>query len=553
MTIRSIVIVVFVAVAQSLTAQTITPGTSWKDSSGSTINAHGGCVVWTEGYFYWFGEKRSGNKSDGISCYRSADLKSWKSLGRALTPTGTKDDETYQDVAAGRTLERPKVMYNPSTQKWVMWIHWEDGANYGKARVAVCEADKVEGPYRFVSTFRPNNHDSRDQTIYRSADGTAYHLCATGMNTDINVVRITDDGLSPSAEEIQILKGRRLEAPAVFGVGETTWSLFSECDGWNPTPGHTASVVGNLLGPWTEGASFCIDAPSETSYKSQSAFVFSAGPLGYDPKCFVYMGDRWNSSNVESSTYVWLPLSVRSGYPAVRNFESWTPAEQFAEMYRYKRAASIEDGGTYSLLERTSDRLVSRKQQSRNGFCLQDDNDELNYRFCLEATDDPYVWRFREAESGQYLCSIFGAMRLDSDGTKAEAQWLLELEADGYYHIVNQADGKLISVSGGAALAGTQLYLNDRSAKIPQSFAFYFDSHAQHYAEADLYSQQYRDSIAVEMQHQEAWTSVEATRYTGETEYFSLQGVRVTESAARQHRGVYVRRSGNVRQKIVIP
>ena len=52
-----------------------------------------------------------------------------------------------------------------------MYIHWEDGNGYGEARVCVAVSDEIDGTYKFVSTFRPNNHDSRDQTIFKDTDG----------------------------------------------------------------------------------------------------------------------------------------------------------------------------------------------------------------------------------------------------------------------------------------------------------------------------------------------------------------------------------------------
>ena len=91
--------------AVSSVAGDIRPGETWYDTSGNAINAHGGCVVYHEGVYYWFGEQRSGNKSDGISCYSSTDFYSWKRVGRAMTPTGTMTDDCV-DIAPGRTLER---------------------------------------------------------------------------------------------------------------------------------------------------------------------------------------------------------------------------------------------------------------------------------------------------------------------------------------------------------------------------------------------------------------------------------------------------------------
>ena len=44
------------------------PGVLWNDVNGEQINAHGGCVIFTNGYYYWFGEDRTGSVSNGVSC-----------------------------------------------------------------------------------------------------------------------------------------------------------------------------------------------------------------------------------------------------------------------------------------------------------------------------------------------------------------------------------------------------------------------------------------------------------------------------------------------------
>jgi hypothetical protein len=43
---------------------------------------------------------------------------------------------------------------------------------------------------------------------------------------------------------------------------------------------------------------------ASTTYNSQGAFVFQIA--GTDN--FIFMADRWNASDLGSSTYVWLPM-----------------------------------------------------------------------------------------------------------------------------------------------------------------------------------------------------------------------------------------------------
>jgi len=470
------------------------PGQTWKDVNGSAINAHGGCIQYSNGVYYWFGENRSGGNSAGVSCYSSTDLYNWKRLSLAVTPTGTKTDAN-KDIASGRNLERPKVIYNSKTGKWVMWCHWEDGTSYNEAKVAVLQADKVEGPYKLIDVFRPNNHDSRDQTLFLDTDGNAYHVYSTNMNSNTNCELLSDDYLTPTAQVNIQLTGRRYEAASLFKVGDTYYGLFSGCTGWSANPGRymwTTDIMGSWNAPadftasdGSTGINFCVDNGLTNSYSSQPAYVI---PVQGHDKCFIYYGDRWNSSNIQSSTYVWLPLSVRSGYPTVTWHDSWD-LSVFDNMYQFKRAANLTDGMEFYLLEKYSNRFVSRPKTS---LTLQDDGDN-NVCYIMHATDTPYMFKIENKGTGKYMQSMFGTIRW-SDPKDDDAQtWNLQLQEDGYYKIVNKGDGTVLSVSGNSTQAGTNIYLNEKAdSKIHQSFGVYFDSKAHpDYKEADMWAADY--------------------------------------------------------------
>lgn len=457
----------------------IKPGQEWLDTKGQPINAHGSCVVFHDGAYYWLGECRKGSVSQGISCYKSTDLQNWTNLGLVLPMQGTPAAGD-NDIAPGRLFERPKVIYNKSTRKWVMWIHWENGKGYGEARVCVAVADKVDGPYKFVDTFRPNKHDSRDQTLFLDNDGKAYHICSTDMNSNTNIALLKPDYLTPTTSETKILLGRKCEAATIFRVGNRYFGLFSGCTGWNPNPGRYA-WADSMLGEWHyDGSNFATDAGRNTTYESQSAYVFKAGG---DEKQLVYVGDRWNSNNVGSSKQVWLPISMRSGYPAVRWFDKWD-LSVFKDMYRYKRAAAITNSGVYALLEKHSDRLVSKP--ANKGLTLENDDDALNLSLNLIKVSDG-VYKIKDVKSGKFLASMFGTLRFTADSAEPTHKWNFTAQSDGYFKIKNLKDGKLLSVSGAGTEAGTGLYLSAPSKKIPQDFAVYFDSYKYKYKEADVF------------------------------------------------------------------
>ena len=534
-------------------AQSIKPGNTWNDTSGSSINAHGGCVVYHDGYYYWFGEQRSTNKSDGISCYRSKDFYSWTKMSRAVSPTGSKTDEN-RDIASGRTLERPKVIYNEKTGKWVMWIHWENGDDYGQAKVAVCTADKVEGPYKLSDVFRPNGCDSRDQTLFLDTDGKAYHIYSTSMNSNTNCECLSEDFLTPLDGYSVQLKGRRYEAAAIFKAGETYYGLFSGCTGWNPNPGRFMWTYDLMGETWqapadfkasdgSTGINFCVDNNKNTSYQSQSNFVFAVP--GKD-KCFVYMGDRWNSSNIQSSKHIWLPLSVRSGYPTVRWYDEWN-LSVFDEMYRMKRMKELTDGAEFYLLEKFSNRLVSRPKAS---LSLENDGN-ANLCFILHKTSKPYVYKIEEKATGKFMESVYGTTRWQDKSDRLGQEWMLWLEEDGYYRIENVDDKTCLSVSGNTTEAGTTLYLSEANASVHQSFGFYFDSQVHpDYQEADMYGKNYRPTNRAAMQEQSQTVGLEEIRQEETKTIYSLDGHKV--DGQRLKPGIYIERKGQKTRKILV-
>src|SRR4051794_29214474 len=107
--------------------QTITNGIQFTDTSGNAVHAHGGGVIKVGSYYYWFGENRNAdNTFRYVDAYRSTDLKNWEFRNHVLTQSSSPE-------LATANIERPKVMYNASTGKFVMWMHKENGTDYSEA------------------------------------------------------------------------------------------------------------------------------------------------------------------------------------------------------------------------------------------------------------------------------------------------------------------------------------------------------------------------------------------------------------------------------------
>lgn len=137
------------------TNNSIKPGALWHDTNHNLINAHGGGMLFHDGRYYWFGEHKvegiAGNFAQvGVHCYSSSDLYNWKDEGISLKVSNDPDNE----LARGCIIERPKVIYNQKTKKFVMWFHYEPkGKGYKSALSRIAVSDKVTGAFYVYKKF----------------------------------------------------------------------------------------------------------------------------------------------------------------------------------------------------------------------------------------------------------------------------------------------------------------------------------------------------------------------------------------------------------------
>lgn len=130
--------------------ESIFPGAPWLDTDGKLIQAQGGGILHDAGVYYWFGENKDaetlpGRRVDviGVNCYSSRDLVAWKNEGLVLPAV---PGDPSHDMHPGKVAERPKVIFNPRTRKYVMWLHI-DSPDYTAARAGVAVSDCVTGPH----------------------------------------------------------------------------------------------------------------------------------------------------------------------------------------------------------------------------------------------------------------------------------------------------------------------------------------------------------------------------------------------------------------------
>ena len=334
----------------------------WYDTEGRHIQAHGGQIVTRTSaelgveagdttaveengttVHYWYGEDRSNGyyESPGVSMYSSTDTYNWTNEGVVLRSVTSREEleseyfdalyDTVADDGTPRTeridelfyylnvkatapdgeaqlnaiFERPKVLYNEGTGKWVMWWHADGsttpgGSNYSRSLAAVAVADSPTGPFELQGAYRLYNEptyqtacnmpsavpgQARDMTVFQDTDGTAYVVYSSEENRSLYIARLNDEytnvektttqdevGLQYSAdgqypriwadgtegapvagEDYGIVRRCGvLEAPAVFVHGGKYYTVASGATGWSPNP-ETYYTADSMLGTWIRG------------------------------------------------------------------------------------------------------------------------------------------------------------------------------------------------------------------------------------------------------------------------------------------------------------
>lgn len=141
-----------------------------KPNTHAHVQAHGAGVIEVDGTYYLIGEdKTNGTYFQHVNCYSSKDLVQWNYVGPLLTVTSSGD------LGPERIVERPKVIYNSSTKKYVLYMHI-DSSSYGEAKVGVATGDSVCGTYKYLGSWQPLGYQSRDIGLFQDDDGSAYLL-----------------------------------------------------------------------------------------------------------------------------------------------------------------------------------------------------------------------------------------------------------------------------------------------------------------------------------------------------------------------------------------
>ncbi|HSO85232.1 MAG TPA: glycoside hydrolase family 43 protein [Draconibacterium sp.] len=359
--------IIFMLYSFSKEIKTIKPGEIWPDNNGVHINAHGGGILFHNGKYYWFGEhKVEGKKGNqalvGVHCYSSENLTEWKDEGIVMKVS----NDPESPITAGCVIERPKVIYNKKTGKFVLWFHLElKGQGYNAAQTGVAAADNPTGPYTFIKALNPNagqwpvgypeafksktfpenlkdwseewlqavkegmfvhrdftkGQMARDMTLYVDEDGKAYHIHASEENLTLHISELTEDFLDFTGKYIRVLPTGHNEAPAIFKRNGKYFMITSGCTGWAPNAARLL-VSDSVMGNWEYIENPCIGDDKELTFHSQSTYIL---PVEGKNGAFVFMADRWTPDNAIDGRYIWLPIQFNEkGIPYLEWMDEWS-------------------------------------------------------------------------------------------------------------------------------------------------------------------------------------------------------------------------------------
>lgn len=272
----------------------IRPGQTWLDTEGKRIQAHGGSIFYEDGTYYWYGENKE--KTDGLNgiwhwgvrCYASKDLYNWEDKGLIIPP---EEDDPKSSLHPSSQMDRPHVIYNKDTGKYVCWLKIMNKDN--TQTETVLTADSFLGPYTKVREgLKPLNMSAGDFDLAVAPDGKAYYFFER-VHSETICADLTEDYTDVTGYYSTHFPHPHppfvREATAHFERQGKHYLLTSGTTGYLPNPSEVA-VADSWHGPYRVLGNPHIADESCTSYHSQISSVFK---MPGKKDLYIACADRW--------------------------------------------------------------------------------------------------------------------------------------------------------------------------------------------------------------------------------------------------------------------
>ncbi len=317
---------------QKVDKTSIEPAKLWLDNKGNHINAHGGGVLFHNGIYYWYGEHKIKGKSEanfadgGIQCYTSKDLINWTDAGIVL---GVEYNNTNNsDLVYGCLIERPKVVFNPKTRKFLAYFKfYPKGNGYEVAYVGVATSESPAGPFRFSHKFLgPSPKGSGDFSMFADDNGDLFHLAVRKPDKAFVIAKMRDDYMLPIEEykEVENIE-HHTEAPAIVKINGIYHLLGSGSTGWKPNVARYYTST-NLYGPWKQETNPCSGLNTvdnlgiDKTWGGQSSYILKVNGI---ENGYVALFDIWYPDMPIKGRYIWLPIVLKDNKFTIDWLNEW--------------------------------------------------------------------------------------------------------------------------------------------------------------------------------------------------------------------------------------
>ncbi|MBT2770963.1 discoidin domain-containing protein [Halomonas sp. ISL-60] len=216
--------------------------TTFDNTTKSTLNLPNELKVGDTYYRFNFVQKPSGGFGQMIQQTSTDDI----------TYGNDKVVLSYTDhpELANSKFEGINILYHAPTNKFVFWAHYENSTDYTLARVSVASATPGED-FTFHKSFRPEGNESRDISIFKDDDDSAYLISTANNNSDTILYKLTSDWLDVDQQVSVIYQNQHRELPKMIKKDGIYYLFSSQAAGWYPSIPLYSSAT-SIDGDWSE-------------------------------------------------------------------------------------------------------------------------------------------------------------------------------------------------------------------------------------------------------------------------------------------------------------
>ncbi|WP_251039353.1 hypothetical protein [Arthrobacter sp. ISL-72] len=164
-------------------------------------------------------------------------------------------------------------------------------------------------------------NESRDIGVFQDPSGSGILLSEDRKN-GLHIYQLGHDYLSVERLLSTTLKddgSHGYESPVLIYQDGLYYLFGSDLTGWN-TNDNKYSTAESLQGPWSAWRDFA--KPGSRTFDSQVSVIVPVS--GSERTTHIYIGDRWNRSDLFNSRTVVLPIEIQAGKAQLSWHETWS-------------------------------------------------------------------------------------------------------------------------------------------------------------------------------------------------------------------------------------